>query len=243
MTDQPPAPQRKQVNLHSQQVSTPSAPGGGQAEAADPGFATRTTTRLLDALKDRTNEPVWEHIDLRYRAVVKGLARRLGVAERDADDVAQQTLAEFVRAFREGRYDRQKGRLSSWILGIAQHISLSSIRRSRRDTLKPLLPEETTATSAALPGEGDEGSLRSVWDEERDRVIMYRALTTLHADSAFDERTLLAFELVALRGVPAAEAAEQSGMTIEQAYVARSRVTRRLRTLVKEMTTAFEEDA
>ena len=45
-----------------------------------------------------------------------------------------------------------------------------------------------------------------------------------------------------LRGVPAPEAASQCGMTVDQVYVAKSRITRRLRDLVRELTDAFEED-
>ena len=61
-------------------------------------------------------------------------------------------------------------------------------------------------------------------------------------DSGTDDRTLRAFELVALRGVPAAQAGEQCSMSVDQVYVARSRVTKRLRVLVDELTAAFEED-
>lgn len=197
-------------------------------------FATRTTTRLLDALRDSSNEPVWEHIDSRFRPVLKGLARRLGLDESDAEEVAQQALAEFVKAYREGRYDRSKGRLSSWILGIARNITLQQMRSGRR---------ELAVGSTAMSEMPDEPSIRSIWEEERDRTILARALGILRDESELDDRTLLAFELVALRGVPATEAGQRCGMSADQVYVAKSRVTKRLKELVEEMTSAFEEDA
>ena len=197
-------------------------------------FATRTTTKLLDALHDHANEPVWAHLDARYRPVIKGLARRLGVSESDADEIAQQSLAEFVKSYRGGRYDRTKGRLSSWILGIAHHTTLRVLRQKKRESARA---EEVGAQVV------DEAALRSVWTDERDRVILLKALSIVRDESSVDDRTLLAFELVALRGVPAPEAARQCSMSVDQVYVARSRVTRRLRTLVRDMTAAFEEDA
>lgn len=197
-------------------------------------LATRTTTRLLDALHDRSNEVVWEQLDARYRPVVAALARRLGLHGPEADDVAQQTLTEFVRAYRDGRYDRGKGRLSSWILGIAHHTALRALRSSGRDA---------TSMGTRLETVHDERSLRGLWTEERDRLILGRAMATLRDDSNIDDRTLLAFELVGLRGVPATEAAAQSGMSVEQVYVAKSRLTKRLRERVDELTRAFEEDA
>lgn len=199
-----------------------------------PILATRTTTKLLDALRDHGNEPAWAQIDGRYRPVIRGLARQLGLREADAEEVAQQSLAEFVRAYREGRYDRTKGRLSSWILGIAHHTTLRVLRTRKRDN---------AAGAAALAQVPDETALRSIWTDERDRAILARAMGMVRDESEVDDRTMLAFELVALRGVPAPEAADQCRMNVDQVYVAKSRVTKRLRKLVDELTAAFEEDA
>ncbi len=198
------------------------------------GLATRTTTKLLDALLDLSNEPAWAQIDARYRPVIGGLARRLGLSTTDAEEVAQQTLAAFVREYRDGRYDRTKGRLSSWILGIARNTALHLRRTNQRPAgaAAALLPD--------IPGEPD---LRPIWDDERDRSIFDRAMGMLRDETAVDDRTLKAFELVALRGAPASAAADQCGMSVDQVYVAKSRVTKRLRDLVAELTEAFEEDA
>jgi RNA polymerase sigma factor (sigma-70 family) len=204
-------------------------------------LATRTTTKLLDALKDHANEPVWGQIDARYRPVIAGLARRLGATSAEAEEVAQQTLAEFVQAYRLGRYDRGKGRLSSWILGIARNTTLGMVRKRRREGVGGAsgpVDDQAIAVDA-----GDEEALRQAWTDERDRVILLRALGTLRDESSIDDRTLTAFELVALRGVPAAEVGAQCGMSVDQVYVARSRVTKSLRAEVQQMTEAFEEDA
>src|SRR5206468_12314554 len=86
-------------------------------------------------------------------------------------------------------------------------------------------------------------ALGSIWADARDRAVLARALSILRDESDVDDRTLLAFELVALRAVPAAEAAAQCGMSPDQVYVAKSRITKRLRQLVADLTAAFEEDA
>ncbi len=196
-------------------------------------LATRTTTKLLDALRDLGNEPAWSQIDARYRPVIAGLARRLGLEGADAEEVAQQALSEFVHAYRDGRYDRGKGRLSSWILGIAHHTALKMVRSGR---------VRKAAGGTALSDVPDEPALRSIWQDERDRAILARALGMLRDEAAVDDRTLLAFELTALRNVPPAEAASQCSMSTDQVYVARSRVTKKLRAMVEELTAAFEED-
>lgn len=199
--------------------------------SADLSISGRTTTKMLDALREPGNEPVWGQIDARYRPVIASLARRLGVGDSDAEEIAQQTLAEFVRSYREGHYDRTKGRLSSWILGIAHNT-----------TLKLLRGRHGAAGLTALAEVADEPTLRSIWTDERDRAILARAMILVRDASGMDDRTVMAFELVAFRGVPAPEAASQCGMSVEQVYVAKSRVTRRLRELVEQLTGAFEED-
>lgn len=210
--------------------------------AHDPILATRTTTRLLDALHEggdsagaggEVNEPAWTQMDARYRPVIAGLARRLGLNESAAEEVAQQTMAEFVRAYRGKRYDRERGRLSSWILGIAHNLSLRTIREAQR------APEHPGEAIGNLP---DEPALRSIWNDERDQAILARALDMVRVDTQIDDRTLRAFELAGLRNVPTAEVALQCGMTADQVYVAKSRVTKRLRQIVEELTSAFEED-
>jgi len=189
---------------------------------------------LLDALRDPGNEPVWLHIDSRYRPVLTGLARRLGLSDAAAEEVAQQSLAEFVRAYRDGRYDRTKGRLSSWIMGIAHNTARHALRDGKR---------EVSVGSTALSTIPDEHELRAIWMEERDRAILDRAMALLRDEATIDDRTLLAFELFGLRGVPVNEVATRCSMTPEQVYVAKSRVTKRLRRAVEELTAAFEEDA
>lgn len=199
-------------------------------------MATRTTTRLLDALKDYGNEQAWGQIDARYRPVIAGLSRRLGATGAEAEEIAQQTLAEFVQAYRLGRYDRGKGRLSSWVLGIARNTTLAMLRKRRR--------EGSGGGSGQAHQEAvDDAALREPWTDERDKVILLRAFNVLRDESSIDDRTLTAFELAALRGVPPVEVALQCGMSVDQVYVARSRVTSSLREEVRRMTEAFEEDA
>lgn len=195
--------------------------------------ATRTTTALLSALRDTSNQPAWVAIDRRFRPILAGLGRKLGLTESEAEEVAQQSLAELVRAYQQGRYDREKGRLSSWIISIAHHQTLALIRARKHAGVAGL---------TAISDTPDEHSLRQIWNDERDRAILAQALSILRERAELDDRTLLAFELVGLRGVPVTEAASQCEMEVDQVYVAKSRVVKKLRSVVEELTAAFEDD-
>ena len=72
---------------------------------------TRTNTVLLLGLAEPDNQAAWSEFDARYRPVLVAFARRLGMQEAEAQDVAQDTLLRAVQDFRQGKFDAARGRL------------------------------------------------------------------------------------------------------------------------------------
>lgn len=193
-----------------------------------------TTTVLLRLLKDPAEEQVWREFDARFRPLLTGLAMRLGLNGGEAEDVAQETLIEFVRSYREGKYERSRGRLSSWIISIAQHrITHRRAALGRADGRR--------ADSAPVDL-SDPERLATMWEEEQRRLILVRAMEVLRQGRTA-ESTLQAFELFAIRGVPADEVARECGMTVDDVYTAKNRVTGRLREIADELSAAWREEA
>jgi len=193
-----------------------------------------TTTALLESLKDPGQDGVWWEFDARFRPLLTALAVRLGLDVGEAEDVAQETLAEFIRAYREDKYDRTRGRLSSWVIAIAKN----RIARRRRAVGR----HAGRRGDSALADLSDTAHLAALWDEEERHLIILRAMELLRAGRA-SEAKLRAFELVAVRGVPAEEAARECGMSVDEVYTAKSRLTIRLREIVEELTAAWREGA
>lgn len=94
--------------------------------------ATRTTSTLLDALRDPDRTDAWRELDGRYRPILLPLARRARLNDADAADAVQETLADVFRAYRENRYDRSRGRLRQWMNGIARLKSADAQRQRAR---------------------------------------------------------------------------------------------------------------
>ncbi len=193
----------------------------------------QTTTLLLAQIADFGQTEAWETFDRRYRPVLTALGRSLGLNDADAADMAQTTLADMAVALRAGQYDRAKGRLRSWILGIARHRAarLLDLRKSRREV--GLLADLDQISDDALT---------DLWLAARQKTIVEAALTQLRTQSRFEASTLLAFELSTLRGVPPGEAAVLAGLDgAEDVYIARHRVTRRLREIAVELEPLYDE--
>lgn len=195
-----------------------------------------TTTLLLERLKDSRDTRAWEMFDQRFRGVITATAVKLGLAEADAADAAQETILQALRDYQAGKYDRSKGRLSTWIISIAHHRIVDALRKRRRER----------ATTGSRGGDRIEedpstGDVAMVFDQALERRIFEQAWEKIQAESRLARETLLAFELSALRQVPPTQVASRCGMSVEQVYVAKNRVSKRLQEMVEELSRAYRE--
>ncbi|MDZ4752946.1 MAG: RNA polymerase sigma factor [Phycisphaerae bacterium] len=199
---------------------------------------TRTTTAMLEALHDAANEPAWEAFDARYRPILVGFARNLGLTDSDAADVAQETLVRFIQDYREGKYDRTKGRLGAWLVGIARYRILDL--RRKRSTRHEVQSDGAVANAV---GDLDPDRLQAAWDAEHRQAIMREAMTELRQTTKTDERTIRAFELVVAHGRAPQQVAEELSISVHDVYLAKSRVAQRLREIVERLESTYDEGA
>jgi len=201
---------------------------------------TATTSVLLAALHDPGNQTVWKAMDARYRPIVYGCARRLGLSAEDAADVAQQTLADFVRDYRAGKYERGKGRLSSWVMAIARHRVIDVQRaRARRQEWRGASALENLVEEH--PDE-ETGPLTQIWEAEHERAIFNQAMTELTQDTKTSRNVLRVFQLYVLGGVAAKVVAHKCDLSVAEVYRVKNRLTRRLRQIVARLNEVYAED-
>jgi len=196
------------------------------------GLASTTTTLLLQSLLDAGNTEVWQEFDARYRPIIIGVARRLGLSPEDAADSAQETLAQFVRDYRGGRYDRDRGRLRAWLIGIARHriLDLQRARARQRDK----------GGHTELADVPDEARLSEIWEVEHERMILCRAMSELREGTRTSPNTLRAFEMLVIEERPAEHVATECGMQVAEVYRIKHRLTKRLREIVERLNRVYE---
>lgn len=194
----------------------------------------QTTTSLLEGLADPGNESAWRELDARYRPVLIGFARRLGLGETDAHDAAQESLTRFFAAYNAGRYDRDRGRLRAWMIAIA--------RNCVRDILAKQGRRRERRGMSAIEPRWEERELEAAWEKECKRVILWSSLDRLRAETDTAETTILAFEEVVFRGRPPAEVAEEFGISRNDVYLAKHRCLSRLRALIQTTTGTYTAD-
>ncbi|MEE2907074.1 MAG: sigma-70 family RNA polymerase sigma factor, partial [Planctomycetota bacterium] len=164
-----------------------------------------------------------------------GFSRRLGLPDADAVDVAQETMVQFIKEYREGKYDRDRGRLRSWLLGIAR-FRVAGVYRKR-------------ATSRVSRGESAivdiprDDEIEEAWNTERRMTILRNALEQLRNTTKIADKTVRAFEMVALQQQPVAVVATELEISENDVYLAKSRVAAKLREIVAALELLYDEDA
>lgn len=188
-----------------------------------PGLSTRTSTSLLEGLRDTGDVGRWTEYVGRYRPSIVAWAQRAGVPPADAEDVAQASLLAFCNAFLGGRYDREKGRLRAWLFGIV-HKEVQAWRRRRRVGELP--------AAAAPPDAADEAphELERMWEEEWHAAVLRQCMDVVRRE--VQASTARAFELYVLQERPPEEVAGELGMTVNAVYGAKRRVLERVRELM-----------
>lgn len=193
----------------------------------------RTTTALLSGLFDPRNAAVWEAFDRRYRPILLGFVRNCGVRESEAAEIAQETIVRFVEEYREGKYDRSRGRLGAWLVTIARYRVLDMRRRAGTAKLE--------RGESAIVDLDDDRSVGAAYEAERRQALLREALEELRTRSRTDPKTVQAFEMLVYHGLAPQVVAEQMGMSTHDVYLAKSRVAAKLREIVIRLESEYEE--
>ncbi len=187
-----------------------------------------TTTQVLEDLKESNDTLAWTSFRDHFYPVIFNFAKTLGLSATDAEDAAQETMLTFLKVFRDGKYDREKGQFSHWLFGVAKRVILNFRKRLPREHL---VVDNTTGTSF-WDIVADDNAVQHSWDTEWQRMVLGRCLQRAHRE--LDEKVFRAFELYALSQKPVEEVCQTLGISRNAVYVAKSRVLSRLRQLRQE---------
>ena len=184
-----------------------------------------TTTTVLERL-DREDPAAWGRFVDRFRAPVHRFAVSMGLEAEYADDATQDTLDAFLAAFRAGRYDPDRGRLSGWLFGFARKVVLAARRQQGRD-IRP--SGEDTGFWANVP---DDKDAEGVWGDMWEKSVMQACLDRLEQE--LNPTAYRVFFALAMEGRSGAEVAKEMGMSRNAALVAKHRALKRLQRLQEE---------
>jgi RNA polymerase sigma-70 factor (ECF subfamily) len=190
---------------------------------------TATNTELLIGLADPQNRAVWQTFYDRYRPLLTTFAKRLGLKEVDAEDAAQEALIAFMTSYQQGRYDREKGRLRTWLSAIARNKIHDIQQRRYREAAAG------AGDSSVDPLEqiADDRSMSEIWEAEWQRAVLRQCRAEV--EQQVDAKTMKAFDLLVVEGKKAGDVAAELGMTRNAVYLAKSHVLDRMQKVQKDL--------
>lgn len=184
-----------------------------------------TSTVLLQGLRDHSNRQAWEQFERRYRTMLWSFCVKLGLQSADAQDASQEAITAFIEAYQAGRYDREKGRLRSWLFGIAHRKAVDIHRRRGRE----VVVSDQTDGSMFLSAVESPDQAAQIWEQEWRSAVLRACMDGVRSE--FNPATFEAFELQVLHQQPVKEIAGLLSMTPHAVHCAKSRVLARIREL------------
>jgi RNA polymerase sigma-70 factor, ECF subfamily len=184
-----------------------------------PPLPTSTSLSLLDRLKDPADADAWVRLDHLYTGLLRAWFAAAGAQPADRDDLTQNALVVVVRQMREFRHGGRPGSFRAWLRGIATNLLREHWRA------RPTPQADSVLGELADPASG----LSRVWDEDHERHVLEGLLDLARPE--FAESTWQAFRRAGFDGVPARQAADELGLSVNAVLIAKSRVLARLREL------------
>lgn len=187
-----------------------------------------TRPSLLLRVRTASDERAWSEFVEIYTPLIFGFARRRGLQEADAADLAQEVMRAVARHMSGFTYEPNRGTFRSWLFTVTRNKFNNFLEGRRRQ------PEGAGDTAVqeyleALPCPERDGD----WDREYHERLFEWACAQVRGQ--FQEATWKAFWQMAVEERSGEEVAAELGLSVGAVYIARSRVTARIREKVREI--------
>ena len=213
-----------------------------------------TRPSLLVRLKDWSQQTAWRDFDRDYAPLLRNVARKAGLTDTEADEVAQETLITVAKKIGEFKHAGNRGSFRAWLYQQARWRIADQFRaRAKARVPGPVAGAaaddavEITSDSALSGGPRIQQTAGSanpqsdpvfdrLWKTEWEEHVRQSALARVKRQVS--ARQFQLFELHVLQALPVREAAAAAGTTVAAVYMAKSRVGRVLRKEMKLMNTS-----
>ena len=185
-----------------------------------------TRLSLIARARDRSDAAAWIEFTSLYQPLILRVARRAGLQEADAEDIAQDVMRNVAIALPDLRI-RPDGGFRRWLFTATRN-RLTDHFRSAKHRDRGAGDSAALARLSQVPAAVEEPD----WDREYERQVLNWAAERVRKE--FREATWQAFTRTAIDGRPGPEVALELGLSQGAVHVARCRVLARLKEVVRE---------
>ncbi len=186
-----------------------------------------TRESLILRLPSAADAQAWrEFVDL-YEPLIIRFAKRRGLQEADAREVAQNVLIAVAKAVDRWQPDRERGKFRAWLFRIAKNQVINWVKKNASNGVntRDLLDDGYDVADRS-------DSQNSEWEMEYRRE-MFR-LAAAQARDSFSDHIWEAFWRTSVLGETVESVASQLSVNTGTVYVSRSRVTARIKAIIQQ---------
>ena len=199
-----------------------------------------TCASLINRLRNWQDQSSWNEFFNTYWRLIYGVARKAGLADDEAQEVVQETLISVAKHIPTFRYDPAIGSFKTWLLNMTRWRIIAQFRKRQ-----PLLAHQHSVQDATT-GTGttdriadpNSKSLDAVWEAEWQTALLNAAMNNVRRRG--DPQRHQVFDFYVNKDWPPDKVAERFGVSVDQVYQIKHRVTEAIRAevrrLEKEMT-------
>ena len=183
-----------------------------------------TRASLIVRLRRSEDVDAWgEFVDI-YQPLIFRVAKKHGLQDADASEVAQEVLTRVARAIDRWDPDPNRGTFRGWLYRITRNLTIEFLRGDKR---RPLTQDNSAVERAIENHAADSNGESREFQMEYERQMFAWAAEQI--ETQFQSNTWQAFWLTAVKHQPVESVAKQLGMTRGAVYIARSRVMAKLK--------------
>jgi RNA polymerase sigma-70 factor (ECF subfamily) len=204
--------------------------------AKDDLISTRTT--LLERLKDWKDDSSWQEFFNIYSKLIRGVAIKSGLTEAEAEDVVQETMVAVAKNIPNFKYDRKLGSFKQWLLNMSRWRICDQFRR--RASMGTQIPHDQPGETKLLSILVDETnvSFDEFWEAEWQKSVLDTAIKKVKI--SLDSEKYQIFDFLINKQWPSEKVAKSFGISINQVYLAKHRITELIRKEVERLKAASQ---
>jgi RNA polymerase sigma-70 factor (ECF subfamily) len=181
-----------------------------------------TRASLLLRIRDPQDRLAWGEFVALYAPLIYAYGRRHGLQDSDAADLSQEVLRRVARSAARFEYDPARGSFRGWLLTVTRNeVRKQAARRTREEA-----GTGDTDVRQLLEQQPDDRDAEA-WQRDYQWNLFQWAADRVRGE--FRDPTWQAFWRTAVLSEEVEDVARALGLTAGAVYVARSRVTARIR--------------
>ena len=195
-----------------------------------------TRATLLVRLKNWQDQSSWQEFFDIYWKLIYGVARKAGLSDAEAQDVVQETMVAVSKHMPDFNYDPALGSFKAWLLNMTRWRIVSQVRK-RSPAVELRSSPDSTSTASADPVQNlpdpAGAELDHHWEAEWENNLLEAAIARVKR--RVDPIKYQIFDLYVNKEMPPEKVAASFGITVNQVYVIKHRVTEAIKTEVKRL--------